>query len=106
MTALDSARLSDVPLPPVDPSIPPWPGRKVRVGGTELFVRSTPGEGTEPALYVHGLGGASTNWTDFAGLLSGRLAGEAIDLPGFGESGPGTDYTVAGHARTVIAYLE
>ena len=104
------ARLSDAPLPPVDPSIPPWPGETVPVGGTRLYVRRTPGPdaGGEPALYVHGLGGASTNWTDFAGLLAGRLAGEAIDLPGFGESGPvpRRDYSPAGHARTVVAYLE
>ena len=101
------ARLSDEPLPPVDPSIPPWPGRTVRVNGGDLFVRTTPGDG-EPALYVHGLGGASTNWTDFAGLLSGRLAGEAVDLPGFGHSGPvpKRDYSIPGHARTIIAYLE
>lgn len=102
-----TARLSDEPLPPVDPATPPWPGEKVRVAGTDLHVRRTPGDG-EPALYVHGLGGASTNWTDFAGLLAGRLAGEALDLPGFGLSGPppAGDYSLTGHARTVIAYLE
>ena len=102
-----AARLSDAELPPVDPSTRPWPGEHVRVDGADLFVRRTPGDG-EPALYVHGLGGASTNWTDFAGLLSVRLAGEAVDLPGFGESGPAPrrDYSPAGHARTVIAYLE
>ena len=79
------ARLSLAPLPPVDPSIPPWPGEKVRLGGVDLFVRRTPGPpgGGEPALYVHGLAGASTNWTDYAALLATRLDGEALDLPGF-----------------------
>lgn len=59
-------------------------------------------------MYVHGLGGSATNWTDLAHLLSGRLAGEAVDLPGFGRSGPAPDqdYSPLGHARTVIAYLE
>ena len=107
--AVRAARLSDAPLPPVDPYLPPWPGETVRVGGADLFVRTTPGpDGGEPALYVHGLGGSSTNWTDLADLLRGRLTGEAVDLPGFGRSGPapGQDYTLAGHARTVIAYLE
>jgi pimeloyl-ACP methyl ester carboxylesterase len=108
-SAVRIARLADTPLPPVDPDRPPWPGEIVRVRGTELFVRHTPGpEGGEPAVYVHGLGGSSTNWTDLAGLLSGWLSGDALDLPGFGRSGPapGQDYTIAGHARTVIRYLE
>ena len=105
------ARLSDAPLPPVDPSIPPWPGEKVRLGGVDLFVRRTPGPagGGEPALYVHGLGGASTNWTDYAALLATRLDGEALDLPGFGESGPAPvhgGYGWPAQTRTVIAYLE
>jgi pimeloyl-ACP methyl ester carboxylesterase len=58
---------------------------------------------------VHGLGGASTNWTDYAALLATRLDGEALDLPGFGESGPAVargGYTVQAAARAVIAYLE
>ncbi len=103
------ARLSDAPLPPVDPSIPPWPGEKVRIDGVDIMVRRTPGPagGGEPALYVHGLGGASTNWTDYAGLLATRLDGEALDLPGFGRSGPSPrGYAMEEHARIVVAYLE
>jgi pimeloyl-ACP methyl ester carboxylesterase len=103
------ARLSDAPLPPVDPSIPPWPGEQVRIDGVDLMIRRTPGPagGGEPALYVHGLGGASTNWTDYAGLLATRLDGEALDLPGFGRSGPSPrGYSMEEHARVVIAYLE
>jgi pimeloyl-ACP methyl ester carboxylesterase len=108
--AVRTARLSTAALPPVNPRQPPWPGGIVRVRGAELFVRHTPGpdSGGERALYVHGLGGSSTNWTDLADLLRGRLAGDALDLPGFGRSGPapGQDYSVTGHARTVISYLE
>ena len=103
------ARLSDAPLPPVDPSIPPWPGERVRIDGVDLMVRRTPGPagGGEPALFVHGLGGASTNWTDYAGLLATRLDSEALDLPGFGRSGPSPrGYSMAEHARVVVAYLE
>src|SRR4051794_18507066 len=40
----------------------------------------------EPALYVHGLGGSSLNWSALMPLLADRLDGEAIDLPGFGQS--------------------
>ena len=101
------APLSDTPLPPLDSTIPPWPGRRVQVGPIQLYVRDTPGEG-EPALCVHGLGGASTNWTDFAGLLAPWLSIESIDLPGFGRSGPAPDrdYSIGTHTRAVIRYLE
>lgn len=104
------AELVDVPLPPLDRTAAAWPGRHVSVAGTELFVRTTPATGTkaEPALYVHGLGGSATNWTDLAGQLAPWLAGEAIDLPGFGRSGPAADrdYSLRAHAGTVVAYLE
>jgi pimeloyl-ACP methyl ester carboxylesterase len=73
-----------------------WPGELVDVGQGEVFVRSAPApDGAEPALFVHGLGGSATNWTDLMDLLrkppAGRpdepvVAGEALDLPGFGFS--------------------
>ena len=77
---------------------------------TRINVRRTPSPDpdAEPALYVHGLGGASTNFTDLADLLSPWLDGHAIDLPGFGRSGPPPrrDYSIAAHTRLVIDYLE
>jgi pimeloyl-ACP methyl ester carboxylesterase len=104
------ARLSDAVLPDLDQSIPPWPGRPVTVGGNRIFVRTTPSSAPEPepALYVHGLGGASTNWTDLAAQLAPWLAGEALDLPGFGQSGPSPDddYSLRAQAQVVIGYLE
>jgi pimeloyl-ACP methyl ester carboxylesterase len=103
------ARLADTELPALDLSIPPWPGRKVRVGDAEIFVRTTPSAaGAEPALFVHGLGGASTNWTDFAAQLAPWLAIECLDLPGFGRSAeaPARDYSIGAHKRTVVRYLE
>jgi pimeloyl-ACP methyl ester carboxylesterase len=73
-----------------------WPGELVSAGAGQLFVRSAPApEGAEPALFVHGLGGSSTNWTDLMDLLRNPPAGhpdepalacEAVDLPGFGFS--------------------
>jgi pimeloyl-ACP methyl ester carboxylesterase len=103
------ARLADDELPPLDLSIPPWPLTTVHVGGVAMAVRSTPptGRTVEPALYVHGLGGSATNWTDLAALLRPWLDGEAIDLAGFGHSqpAPGGDYSLAGHARSVVSYL-
>ena len=81
--------------------IPLWPGELVPIEGGEVFVRAAPASaGAEPALFVHGLGGASPNWTDLMDLLrqpagtgqaGPELACEALDLPGFGYSPPPAD---------------
>jgi pimeloyl-ACP methyl ester carboxylesterase len=87
---------------------PPWPGHYVLLDGTRTFVRVTPARrpDAEPALYVHGLGGSATNWTDLAYHLADRFDGEAIDLPGFGHSEPGRRYTVPALADRVIRWIE
>ena len=104
------ARLSDDDLPRVDDTRPPWPGTRVVAGGAQLYVRRIPSTGTdpEPALYVHGLAGSSTNWTDFAAALTPWLDADAVDLPGFGRSGPApdNDYSIPAFARVLIAYLD
>jgi pimeloyl-ACP methyl ester carboxylesterase len=103
------ARLaSDEELPSAGPSVPRWPGRAVLLDGATTYVRETPAlvSGAEPALYVHGLGGSSTNWTDLAGLLAGRFDGQAIDLPGFGMSDPAPRYTIAALAHRVVRWIE
>ncbi|WP_213453086.1 alpha/beta fold hydrolase [Rhizomonospora bruguierae] len=86
----------------------PWPGRAVPLDGSTIYVRDTPATapGAEPALYVHGLGGSAQNWTDLAELLAGRLAGQAIDLPGFGKSDPARRYTLAAFAERVVRWIE
>ena len=60
-----------------------------------------------PAVYVHGLGGSSTNWTDLAALLATRAAGIAVDLPGFGRSRPpaGSTSTPAAHTDALLCLL-
>lgn len=60
------------------------------------------------AVYVHGLGGASTNWTDLMGLLQGQVEGWAPDLNGFGQSPPPRDgdYSPLGHAKAVAQFIE
>lgn len=97
-------RLSQVELPTWDGVLPVWPGEDVE--GT--YVRRAPGTGVEPALFVHGLGGASTNWTDLMGLLSGHVDGAALDLPGFGRSAPPASgsYALRTHVRAVVELLE
>ncbi|MCD9873785.1 alpha/beta fold hydrolase [Streptomyces guryensis] len=84
--------------------------RSVGLPGITLSVRSRPParEGLPPALYVHGLGGSSQNWSALMQQLEGVVDGEAVDLPGFGDSPPPDDgdYSVTGHARAVIRFLD
>jgi pimeloyl-ACP methyl ester carboxylesterase len=103
------ARLvSPTDLPALDGVIPPWPGESVSLDGSQTYVRRTPATRTdaEPALYVHGLGGSSLNWTDLAYLLADRLDGESIDLPGFGHSDPARSYAITTMADRVARWIE
>ncbi|BCL14101.1 alpha/beta fold hydrolase [Micromonospora sagamiensis] len=102
------ATLGPDDLLPADRIPPPWPGRSVLLDGTRIHVRDTPATApdAEPALYVHGLAGSAQNWTDLAGLLAGRLAGQAVDLPGFGLSDPGHRYTIDAFADRIVRWIE
>ncbi|MCX5131029.1 alpha/beta fold hydrolase [Streptomyces sp. NPDC060011] len=84
--------------------------RSVGLPGVTLTVRSRPPAraGLPPALYVHGLGGSSQNWSALMARVDGLVDSEALDLPGFGDSPPPDDgdYSVTGHARAVIRYLD
>jgi pimeloyl-ACP methyl ester carboxylesterase len=86
----------------------PWPARRVLIDGEMLHVRDTPGRSpaAEPAVYVHGLGGSSQNFTDLAGLLADRFDGQAVDLPGFGYSDPSRGYSIPDFADKLIKYLD
>ncbi|WP_238007672.1 alpha/beta hydrolase [Dactylosporangium sp. AC04546] len=85
-----------------------WPGRAVDLDGRIAYVRDTPATapGAEPAVYVHGLGGSSTNWTDLAGVLASRLDGQAIDLPGFGYSERARSYSLSAMADHIVRWIE
>ncbi|MFF8994593.1 alpha/beta fold hydrolase [Streptomyces sp. NPDC014983] len=84
--------------------------RSVGLPGITLSVRYRPParEDLPRALYVHGLGGSSQNWSELMAELDGVVASEAVDLPGFGDSPPPDDgdYSITGHARAVIRYLD
>ena len=89
---------------------PLWPGELLQVGPRRLHVRraAAGAAGAEPALFVHGLGGSATNWTDLMGELAGALAGTAVDLPGCGWSPPPADrdYSLAAHVAAVVELIE
>ncbi|KIE27098.1 hydrolase [Streptomyces sp. MUSC 125] len=84
--------------------------RSVCLPGVTLSIRSRrpASRGLPPTLFVHGLGGSSQNWSALMAALDGVVDSEAVDLPGFGESPPPDDgdYSVTGHARAVIRYLD
>ncbi|MEU5093146.1 alpha/beta hydrolase [Streptomyces sp. NPDC020996] len=113
---MSSTELPSVPATNVLPKVTPVrvaEGERLRsvgLAGITLTVRSRPParEGLPPALYVHGLGGSSQNWSALMQELDGVVDGEAVDLPGFGDSPPPDDgdYSVTGHARAVIRYLD
>ena len=92
----------------------PWPGEVVQTAVGDVFVRSGPDRaGSEPAVFVHGLGGSALNWTDLMGQLSDAtadpaLAAEALDLPGFGFSPPPADgdYSLDARVAAVIALID
>ncbi|MFI6325153.1 alpha/beta fold hydrolase [Nonomuraea sp. NPDC050556] len=88
----------------VDEPIPNWPGRMIG----PVHVRSTPQGPPEQAVFVHGLAGSATNWTDLMQELSDLVQGHALDLPGNGHSPApeNGDYTIPAHAEAVIGLLE
>ncbi|UUN29042.1 alpha/beta fold hydrolase [Streptomyces sp. FIT100] len=113
--------MSSTELPETRTAAPAPRARAVRVAaGEELRSVTLPGltltvrarlpatTGLPPALFVHGLGGSSQNWTAVMRLLEDRIDGEAVDLPGFGDSPPPDDgnYSITGHARAVIRMLD
>jgi pimeloyl-ACP methyl ester carboxylesterase len=100
--------LSKTPLAALDPHLPPWPGGVETSGGVSLHVRRTPGSDEATAVYVHGLGGSSTNWTDLAALLAPFAEGISVDLPGFGFSEPvhGFRFSLDEHAEVLAKFVE
>lgn len=95
-----------------------WPGKFVDLPGGQVHIRTASADpDAQLAMFVHGLGGSATNWTDLIGELARpsadwpdlpSLACQAIDLPGFGASPPRADgdYSINRHAASVIELIE
>jgi pimeloyl-ACP methyl ester carboxylesterase len=84
--------------------------REVALPGLTMTLRAHRPKrpGLPRALFVHGLGGSSQNWSALMEALAGTVEGEAVDLPGFGDSPPPDDgdFSVSGFARAVIRHLD
>jgi pimeloyl-ACP methyl ester carboxylesterase len=89
--------------------VPPWPRTDVELSDRTLSVRFA--EATTPdapnALFLHGLGGSSLNWTDLMDHMRDRVNGYAIDLGGFGQSPPPRDGRMSpvGHAVGAMRFI-
>ncbi|WP_431951065.1 alpha/beta fold hydrolase [Actinacidiphila sp. bgisy167] len=110
-TESSEAALAAVPVPPSGARAGDGETvRTVALAGRTLAVRVRveQAERLPPALFVHGLGGSSANWSELMRLLADRVSCEAVDLPGFGYSPPPDDgnYSIGGHTRAVVRLLE
>lgn len=87
-----------------------WPPTTVRIGEQELTVRRAEptGPDPQPAVFVHGLGGSSVDWTRLMELLRDLVDGIAPDLPGFGYSPPPSPakHSLGAYARLVERLIE
>lgn len=87
----------------------PWPRTDAFLASRTLSVRHAPSTtpGAPRAVFIHGLGGSSLNWTDLMAALQPDVDGYAIDLGGFGQSPPPRDgdMTPAGHAAGVVEFI-
>jgi pimeloyl-ACP methyl ester carboxylesterase len=92
----------------VPPELQEWPERRVPVAGVDLLVRDVPGAAPDlpPALFVHGLGGSSLNWTALGTMLSDTIGGIAPDLPGFGRTPLTGVIGIAEQAALLVELLE
>jgi pimeloyl-ACP methyl ester carboxylesterase len=59
-----------------------------------------------PILLVHGLGGSIANWDIVGPRLAGSGRVVAFDLPGFGLSPPGKDWSLQTHASAIIDVID
>ena len=94
---------TEVPL-----AVRQWPARRVPVAGVDLHVRDAPSAAPDlpPALFVHGLGGSSLNWTALGLLLNDTVRGIAPDLPGFGRTPVSGTVGISEQAAVLAELLE
>jgi pimeloyl-ACP methyl ester carboxylesterase len=77
--------------------------------GVRLYAVSAGSRGDPALVFLHGIGGSSASWQAVIGSFAATHHVVAIDLPGHGRSDvpdpAGSDYSVAGLARTVTDAL-
>jgi len=109
-SSVDLAGAPPVPLGEIPPLGAPAPeGWTELIDGRGVFVRRRPGPAAQlPVWFVHGLGGASTDWNRLSAALAPFAAGYSLDLPGSGRSDPPPRgrYSPVADAQVVVAAIE
>lgn len=77
----------------------------LELAGGPVHFRDYGGTG-QPILLVHGLGGSIPNWDLLGPRLTDRGHVVAIDLPGFGLSPPGQDWSLDTHITAITGTIE
>ena len=105
-----TALLADDELGAVPALAAPAPsGWTELVDGRGVHVRRRPGPGNAvPVWFIHGLGGASTDWTRLSAALAPWATGYSLDLPGSGRSDPppGGSYSPVDDAEFAAAVID
>jgi pimeloyl-ACP methyl ester carboxylesterase len=71
----------------------------------DVHVSHWPGSAGRPTVFLHGLGGEASDWSDVVSRLP-EVDCFAIDLPGFGQSPPARRFGIADQAAAVVAVIE
>jgi alpha-beta hydrolase superfamily lysophospholipase len=85
----------------------PTPSQFVEVAGVRLHIRDTGPRDGPAVLLIHGFGSSLHTWEAWAPLLENRFRMVALDLPGFGLTGPDPtgDYSDERSVAVLVALL-
>jgi pimeloyl-ACP methyl ester carboxylesterase len=86
----------------------PTPSQFIQVAGVRLHIRDTGPRDGPAVLLIHGFGSSLHTWEAWALLLESRFRVVALDLPGFGLTGPDPtgDYSDERSVAVLVALLD
>jgi pimeloyl-ACP methyl ester carboxylesterase len=86
----------------------PAPSQFIQVAGVRLHIRDTGPRDGPAVLLIHGFGSSLHTWEAWASLLENRFRVVALDLPGFGLTGPDPtgDYSDERSVAVLVALLD
>ena len=86
----------------------PTPSHFIQVAGVRLHIRDTGPRDGPAVLLIHGFGSSLHTWEAWASQLENRFRVVALDLPGFGLTGPDPtgDYSDERSVAVLVALLD